>query len=54
MPKRQRGKRQSQHDKFVALANESGASGSESAFVSKLKRLAAKSPAEKPKRPKRA
>lgn len=53
MPKRQRGKRQSQHDKFVALAKESGASGSESAFVSKLRKLAGKNPGPKPKRGKR-
>ncbi len=53
MPKRQRGKRQSQHDKFVALAKESGASTSESAFVSKLRKLARKSPDQKPKRGKR-
>lgn len=48
MLKRQRGKRESQHDKFVGLAKESGASGSEGAFVSKLKRLAGKKTA-KPK-----
>ncbi len=51
MPKRQPGKRKSQHDKFVELARESGASGSEGAFVSKLRRLTAKSP--KPKRGKK-
>ncbi len=48
MPKRQRGKQQSQHDKFVALAKESGASGSEGAFVSKLRKLAKKKPDQKP------
>lgn len=39
MPKRQSGKQKSQHDKFVELARASGASTSESAFVSKLKKI---------------
>jgi hypothetical protein len=49
MPKRQRGKRKSQHEKFLELARESGASGSESAFVRKLKRLVPTKTAKKPK-----
>ena len=53
MPKRQRGKKQSQHDKFVELARESGASTSESAFVSKLRKMARKKPVEKSKGGKR-
>jgi len=51
MPKGKPGRRKSQHDKFVELAKKSGASGSEDAFVSKLRRLTAKSP--KPKHRKR-
>ena len=54
MPKRQRGKPKSQHDKFVELARASGASTSESAFVSKLRKLTGKKLAPKPKRGKRA
>lgn len=40
MPKRQPSKRKTQHDKFVELARDSGASGSEDAFVSKLRKIA--------------
>ena len=54
MPKKQPSKRtKTQHDKFVNLARESGASESESAFVGKLRKLTAKPPEQKPKRGKR-
>ena len=50
MPKERRTKRkETQHEKFVKLARESGADESESAFVAKLRKLA-KTTDQKPKR----
>ena len=53
MPKERRTKRESQHEKFVRLARESGADTNEDAFVSRLRKLAGKKPDQKPKRGKR-
>ena len=44
MPKGRRSKPKSQHEKFVQLARESGASGSEDEFVSKLRKIAPSKP----------
>lgn len=45
--------KETQHEKFVKLARESGADESEGAFVEKLQKLADKSRDQKPKRKKR-
>ena len=53
MPKGRRSQRQeTQHEKFVRLARESGADESESAFVGKLKKITTPKTVKKPK-PKR-
>ncbi len=53
MPKERLSKSKTQHEKFLELARESGASGNEDAFVSKLRKLAKKKPDPKPKQAKR-
>ncbi len=49
MPKERRSKSKTQHEKFLELAHESGASTSERAFVSKLRKLARRKSDQKPK-----
>ncbi len=41
MPKRPKGPKKTQHDKFVELARQVGADESEEAFVGKLRRIVA-------------
>ena len=51
MPKERPSKRkETQHEKFVRLARDSGADESESAFVGKLKKIARPKISPKPKR----
>ena len=51
--KRPSKRKETQHDKFVKLARDSGADESESAFAARLRKLAGKNPDQKPKRGKR-